>query len=310
MALFRHWHKRIIRWVMSIAMVVALVVFMVFTPFYARAVLWALNKIPVTVNQVAAASQKNNNTVLEVDEQPEPGSPEWLAVQQRAQEQQKLLVRDLHNLPADAQSPIASTTLAEAIAQAKLESDVAAQHNAAELKARAEKLNQNAAHVIVVLGGGLGRDAERHIIVNNYTRLRLEQAIIQKQHNPLPILLSGVEAPYMQKWLAAHQVDARLLEDRSMNTCENTRFSSLLLQKKGGAPRVELVTDAYHMPRARRLFAINGIDTIPVVAQLPNVLTRWQPSSSNLMHSRRATYEAIATMRDLWVGETNCREVP
>lgn len=310
MTLFRPWHKRIIRWVISIAMVLALVVFMVFTPFYARAVLWALNKIPVTVNQIAAASQKNNNTVLEVDEQPEPGSPEWLAAQQRMQEQQKLLISDQENQQSDAGTPMISSPLAEAIAQAKQESGAAAQHNAAELKARAEKLNQNAAHVIVVLGGGLGRDAAKHIIVNNYTRLRLEQAIIQKQHNPLPILLSGVEAPYMQKWLAAHQVEARLLEARSMNTCENTRFSSLLLQKKGGAPRVELITDAYHMPRARRLFAINGIDTIPVVAQLPNMLTRWQPSSSNLMHSRRATYEAIATMRDLWVGETNCREVP
>ncbi len=30
-----------------------------------------------------------------------------------------------------------------------------------------------------------------------------------------------------------------------MNTCENTRFSSLLLQKKGGAPTVMLVTDEY-----------------------------------------------------------------
>ena len=28
-----------------------------------------------------------------------------------------------------------------------------------------------------------------------------------------------------------------------------------------------LVTDEYHMPRTRRLFALNGIETIPVVAQ-------------------------------------------
>ena len=64
------------------------------------------------------------------------------------------------------------------------------------------------------------------------------------------------------------------------------------------------------MPRARRLFAINGIDTVPVDAPLPIAPTEWQPSKTNLMHSRRATYEAIATMRDIWFGETNCREVP
>ena len=164
--------------------------------------------------------------------------------------------------------------------------------------------------MIVVLGGGLGRDSARNIVVNAYTKMRLERAVEQKKQNPLPILLSGVEAPYMQKWLKQHGVDALLLEDRSMNTCENTRFSSLLLQKKGGAPKVELVTDAYHMPRARRLFAMNGIDTVPIDAPLPIAPTEWQPSKTNLMHSRRATYEAIATMRDIWFGETNCREVP
>jgi uncharacterized SAM-binding protein YcdF (DUF218 family) len=132
---------------------------------------------------------------------------------------------------------------------------------------------------------------------------------VYQSHN-LPIVLSGVEAPYMQKWLEQHQIHAQFLENRSMNTCENTRFSSLLLQKQGGAPTVFLVTDAYHMARAKRLFAINGIATIPVIAPLPNTLTEWQPSKQNLMHSRRATYEILATMRDVWFGESNCREIP
>ncbi|RZA01133.1 MAG: YdcF family protein [Moraxellaceae bacterium] len=196
--------------------------------------------------------------------------------------------------------------MAEALAQ--LQDDYQQQN--AQLNREKTGLDQDSAHVIVVLGGGLGRDSARNIVVNAYTKMRLERAVEQKKHNPLPILLSGVEAPYMQKWLKQHGVDALLLEDRSMNTCENTRFSSLLLQKKGGAPKVELITDAYHMPRARRLFAINGIDTVPVDAPLPIAPTEWQPSKTNLMHSRRATYEAIATMRDIWFGETNCREVP
>jgi uncharacterized SAM-binding protein YcdF (DUF218 family) len=165
-------------------------------------------------------------------------------------------------------------------------------------------------YAIVVLGGGLTLDKNRKdIVVNEYTRLRLETTLDVKKKYNLPIVLSGVEAPYMQRWLKAHDVDAKLLEDRSMNTCENTRFSSLLLQKKGGAPTVILITDRYHMPRTRRLFALNGIETVPLEAPMPSQLTKWQPSEKNYDHSRRANYEMLAAMRDMWVG-TECREVP
>ena len=177
------------------------------------------------------------------------------------------------------------------------------------LPAPAKKLSQP--YAIVVLGGGLTLDKNgKDIVVNGYTRLRLEKTLEVEKQNQLPIVLSGVEAPYMQTWLKERGVDAKLLEKRSMNTCENTRFSSLLLQKKGGAPTVMLVTDEYHMPRTRRLFALNGIETIPVVAPMPTPLTRWQPSVQNYDHSRRANYELLATIRDMLFGSSDCREVP
>ncbi|UUS58807.1 MULTISPECIES: YdcF family protein [unclassified Acinetobacter] len=166
-------------------------------------------------------------------------------------------------------------------------------------------------YAIVVLGGGLTLDKnDKDIVVNDYTRLRLEKTLDVERANKLPIVLSGVEAPYMQAWLKQYDVDAKLLEDRSMNTCENSRFSSLLLQKKGGAPTVILITDQYHMPRTRRLFALNGIETIPVVAPMPTTLTTWRPSEKNYDHSRRANYELLATLRDVWFGSSDCREVP
>ncbi len=166
-------------------------------------------------------------------------------------------------------------------------------------------------YAIVVLGGGLTLDKNgKDIVVNSYTRLRLEKTLEVEKQNHLPIVLSGVEAPYMQAWLKKRGVDTKLLEQRSMNTCENTRFSSLLLQKKGGAPTVMLVTDEYHMPRTRRLFALNGIETIPVIAPMPTPLTRWQPSIQNYDHSRRANYELLATIRDMLFGSSDCREVP
>jgi uncharacterized SAM-binding protein YcdF (DUF218 family) len=166
-------------------------------------------------------------------------------------------------------------------------------------------------YAIVVLGGGLTLDKNgQDIVVNDYTRLRLEKTLAIEKQYQLPIVLSGVEAPYMQRWLKKYDVDAKLLEDRSMNTCENSRFSSLLLQKKGGAPKVILITDRYHMPRTRRLFALNGIETLPVEAPMPTQLTNWRPSQQNYDHSRRANYEMLATIRDVWFGSSDCREVP
>lgn len=170
-----------------------------------------------------------------------------------------------------------------------------------------DKLNEPSA--IVVLGGGLTKSS-KDIVVNNYTRLRLEKTLEIEKENTLPIVLSGVEAPYMQTWLKQYGVDAKLLENRSMNTCENSRFSSLLLQKKGGAPKVILITDEYHMPRTRRLFAMNGIETIPVDAPIPTPLTAWKPARQNYDHSRRANYELLASIRDIVFGTSDCREVP
>lgn len=164
---------------------------------------------------------------------------------------------------------------------------------------------------IVVLGGGLTFDTTvKQIVVNSYTKLRLEKTLEVEKTNQLPIVLSGVEAPYMQKWLQQRGVDAKLLEKRSMNTCENSRFSSLLLQKKGGAPKIILITDEYHMPRTRRLFAMNGIATVPVNAPIPSELTTWKPALQNYDHSRRANYELLATIRDVVFGTSDCREVP
>lgn len=166
-------------------------------------------------------------------------------------------------------------------------------------------------YAIVILGGGLTlAENQKDIIVNKYTRLRLEKALEVEKETGLPIVLSGVEAPYMQRWLEDRGIEAKLLENRSMNTCENTRFSSLLLQKKGGAPTVLLITDRYHMPRTRSLFASNGIATIPVEAPMPTQLTQWQPSKQNYDHSRRANYEMLAVIHNSLVGARSCREVP
>lgn len=204
----------------------------------------------------------------------------------------------------------------EAVVDEEIYKDIAYVNNRNNLKTSTEDKkdpvsSQEPPYAIVVLGGGLTLDKNRKdIIINEYTRLRLEKTLQIEKSTNLPIVLSGVEAPYMQAWLSQRGIDAKLLENKSMNTCENTRFSSLLLQKQGGAPKVLLVTDRYHMPRTRRLFALNGIETIAVEAPMPTPLTAWQPSQQNYDHSRRANYELLASLRDMLFGSSGCREVP
>ncbi|MEY4516829.1 MAG: hypothetical protein RL180_1175 [Pseudomonadota bacterium] len=300
LVILRRWLRRGI----LLVILLGLLVMSISTPFLSTVVLWGLNQVDYHVDPVAAAAHEAGALVNE-QQTLETGSAEWQATQPEGSPLDPVrsalsptdVNRMLDSLPARTiEALLPKTTL----------------HNVALPNASATINGQTwrMAQVIVVLGGGLGRDYQREIVPNVFSQLRLSQAILQHQSTGLPIVLSGVEAPWMRDWLLAQGVDAALLEKRSMNTCENARFSALLLQKQGGAPRVELVTDAYHMPRARRLFAMNGIETIPVVAPLPGDPAPWWPDRRNLVHTRRAIHELAATIRDLWVGETNCREVP
>jgi uncharacterized SAM-binding protein YcdF (DUF218 family) len=70
--------------------------------------------------------------------------------------------------------------------------------------------------------------------------------------------------------------------------------------------QVILVTDAYHMNRSRRQFAINGVATVPSIAPLPKA-NDWQHFDQNLQHSRRALYELLAFARDLVKPQYDCQ---
>lgn len=369
----KHWMVRLVQLLSILFVLFGCLMILIYSPFYAQMIIKGLNHfVPVEVNRVAAASQKQ--AALSEHETLEPGSDLWIArqaylklmeeaiqshnsqdftvIQARYKALQQLIEEEQQRENEQIekpQVPMLVTASSEAFVSDPTENVRALldlnssenkelmqryvaflRHHPIEMTpvdAVDEEIFQDIAHIqdqnqdktvvaskpyaILVLGGGLtlaknGKD----IVVNDYTRLRLETTLRAEKQYQLPIVLSGVEAPYMQAWLKAHHVDAKLLEDRSMNTCENSRFSSLLLQKKGGAPTVILITDRYHMPRTRRLFALNGIQTLPFEAPMPTTLTQWRPSQQNYDHSRRANYEMLATLRDVWFGSSDCREVP
>ena len=175
----------------------------------------------------------------------------------------------------------------------------------------------------IVLGGGLTRqnaqistakeaqldntadaNAERSpIVINQYTRSRLQTVWHRYQQHPLPIILSGVESPWMQEWLAAKGINDVVSENASMNTCENARFTA----KRLAIQYAFLVTDAYHMRRAQRQFALNGITTTPIIATLP-YSKHWWNWRENSRHSRRTIYELAAYLRDVIRPQSDCRE--
>lgn len=154
----------------------------------------------------------------------------------------------------------------------------------------------------VVLGGGLTNDNNNQIILNRYSLNRVQRAAAAYHDLPLPIVLSGAEAPWMNQWLIEHGINEQLTENASMNTCENARFTA----KRAPYPHVYLVTDSYHMARARRQFALNGVNSTPINAPLP-VKRDWHEPAHNLSHSRRAVYEVAAYLRDVLRPQTNCR---
>lgn len=285
------------------------------TSFLSDFILKNLMKYPVVVNPVAAASHKNSQHVYasEVAETEASGTQDsetTIGSKKPSIVQKKQHSKENHSSLEHSAIPHSE---ADALAIEKVTDDKP--DKKLDLVALSPRLvwdssNEAGAQAIVVLGGGLTRDRQGVITPNSFTRLRLLQAISQHRSTNLPIFLSGVESRYMQRFLKEHGESAQWLESRSMNTCENARFSALLLQRLGGAPRVELVTDKWHIPRARWLFAMNGIETVPIPAALPGDPAPWWPDVRNLTHTRRAVYELVAFTRDRWFGVVGCREVP
>lgn len=161
---------------------------------------------------------------------------------------------------------------------------------------------------IVILGGGL-TEKNGEIVLNPYSKSRADGLILHSQNTPtkLPIITSGVESPWLNDYLKSALPHAAIInENASMNTCENAIFTAKLMAYHELAPSVYLVTDRYHMARARRQFARAGIDTAPLPAPIA-AKQSWFGFNDNLKHSRRAAYEIAALARDILRPQNNCR---
>lgn len=152
---------------------------------------------------------------------------------------------------------------------------IVAGHLIAPLEARAGGafVSAQGAQAIVVLGSGLRRDALEYggDTVNERSLVRLRYGATLARRLQLPVLITGgvphaasrAEAEVMAA-LAEEEFGApvRWKENKSGDTADNASMSARIL-KPAGVRRVVLVTQAFHMPRARKLFEAAGLEVIP-----------------------------------------------
>ena len=139
----------------------------------------------------------------------------------------------------------------------------------------AEELAQPSAEAIVILSGGRNLDAPEYghsDTVSMHSLQRVRYGAWLQRHTRLPILVTGgkvfdssrpAEAELMQQILTQeYQVPVKWIEIHSRNSWENAALSRVIL-KEAGINRIYLVTQAWHMPRARLAFEAVGLEVIP-----------------------------------------------
>ncbi|SMO72855.1 Uncharacterized SAM-binding protein YcdF, DUF218 family [Chryseobacterium rhizoplanae] len=147
--------------------------------------------------------------------------------------------------------------------------------------------------VIVILGGGtvrLNETQESNLI--SYSRLIAAFKLYQnaKQNKqPCKILASGngnhngsSEAVLYAKVLTEMGVPETdiIKEERSMNTYENAKYSSVILRKLSSS-KVYLVTSGFHIKRAAVIFKTFGVHPVPCPSDLINTHLTVIPNSYN-----------------------------
>lgn len=134
-------------------------------------------------------------------------------------------------------------------------------------------VDADGAQAIVILGSGLNRGAAEYggDTVNERSLVRLRYGATLARRFGLPILASGGMPPRAERAESdaiaevlekEFSVPVRWRETMSMDTADNAEMSAAIL-RAAGISRVILVTQAFHMPRARRLFVQAGLEVVP-----------------------------------------------
>lgn len=127
------------------------------------------------------------------------------------------------------------------------------------------------AQAIVLLGGGLRESKElfANLATNQIALERVRYAAFLQKESQLPLLITGSsskgssEAKVMAQELQMfYQVPTTWLEEKAKTTKENAIYSHKILEERG-IERIVLVTNQWHMQRAKMLFEQQGFEVLP-----------------------------------------------
>lgn len=163
---------------------------------------------------------------------------------------------------------------------------------------------------IVILGGGNNSQAPEfgnEDTVNRWTLQRLRYGAYLQQQTSKPILVTGgapfggrPEADAMAETLQRDFYAKDIwIEDQSKDTAENASLSAAIL-KEHGIQRVALISQAWHLPRATKLFEQQGLTVYPAPTGYMNEnnepIIRWLPKASTLDKSSIALKEYLGRL--------------
>lgn len=172
------------------------------------------------------------------------------------------------------------------------------------------------AGAIVILGGGRYRNAPEYgaDTVSAETLVRLRYGARLARESGLPVLMSGgrptgdgaSEASAMAQVFREWQLPVRWIEEGSSDTADNAAGTARLLAG-AGISRVVLVTQAFHMPRARRSLETVGVTVVPAptdfYAQRPLSLPDYLPQTEGMRWVRWGLRERIGELWYRWRNE-------
>ncbi|MGV0999625.1 MAG: YdcF family protein [Fluviibacter sp.] len=160
---------------------------------------------------------------------------------------------------------------------------------------------------IVILGGGKNNNAPEYggiDTINKWTLERLRYGAHLQQQTGKPILVTGgspfggrPEADAMAEALKQDFHAKKIwIEDESKDTAENASYSAAVL-KRHGIQRVAIISQAWHLPRAIKLFEQQGLTvyTAPTgySTEEKQIVTKWLPNAHCLDKSSMALKEYL-----------------
>lgn len=179
-----------------------------------------------------------------------------------------------------------------------------------EVPPLAQTNKTTSADAIVVLGGGTYFNAPEYgnDTVGNASLARIRYAAKLYKSTGKPILLTGgtplgnsISEAALMKLVLEQEFDipVKWVEDKSDNTLENARYSSRLLEQSA-IKRIYLVTHAWHMARAIKVFQAAGFEVIPAptafTTRYKTDLMTFMPNTDALANSRIYLHEIIGNL--------------